>query len=172
MPGLLERQKHLNVASFYAVNRPVMQSGDEIANSGDAVLMSDNFSPSEYIRDRLKGVRTGDETKKLQALRSEMNAINHASQDMLKHNVFQNYQQFIDASKEISHLEQEIYQLSSLLLDQKQLIENLMQMTGDDKSSVQTASSHSASVASITPIQVLMQKMDGIAVNLLYSNFL
>uniref|UniRef100_A0A183FAZ7 TolC family protein n=1 Tax=Heligmosomoides polygyrus TaxID=6339 RepID=A0A183FAZ7_HELPZ len=78
----------------------------------------------------LKGVRTGDETKKLQALRTEMNAINHASQEMLKNNVFQNYQQFIDASKEISHLEQEIYQLSSLLLDQKQLIENLMQMTG------------------------------------------
>uniref|UniRef100_A0A183GJR3 Exo84_C domain-containing protein n=1 Tax=Heligmosomoides polygyrus TaxID=6339 RepID=A0A183GJR3_HELPZ len=111
----------------------------------------------------LKGVRTGDETKKLQALRTEMNAINHASQEMLKNNVFQNYQQFIDASKEISHLEQEIYQLSSLLLDQKQLIENLMQMTGDDKSSVQTVSSHSASIASVTPIQVLMQKMDGIA---------
>ncbi|WKX92217.1 hypothetical protein Q1695_010332 [Nippostrongylus brasiliensis] len=140
-----------------------MDSRDELENSGDAVLLSDNFSPSEYIRDRLKGVRTGDETKKLQALRTEMNAINHASQEMLKNNVFQNYQQFIDASKEISHLEQEIYQLSSLLLDQKQLIENLMQMTGDDKSSVQTASSHSATVASTTPIQVLMQKMDGIA---------
>ncbi|KAK6730258.1 hypothetical protein RB195_006991 [Necator americanus] len=140
-----------------------MQSGDEVANSSDAVLMSDNFSPSDFIRDRLKGVRTGDETKKLQALRSEMNTINHASQEMLKHNVFQNYQQFIDASKEISHLEEEIYQLSSLLLDQKQLIENLMQMTGDDKSSVQTASSHSASAATATPIQVLMQKMDGIA---------
>ncbi|WKX92216.1 hypothetical protein Q1695_010332 [Nippostrongylus brasiliensis] len=130
-----------------------MDSRDELENSGDAVLLSDNFSPSEYIRDRLKGVRTGDETKKLQALRTEMNAINHASQEMLKNNVFQNYQQFIDASKEISHLEQEIYQLSSLLLDQKQLIENLMQMTGI----------HSATVASTTPIQVLMQKMDGIA---------
>uniref|UniRef100_A0A7I4XWD8 Exo84_C domain-containing protein n=1 Tax=Haemonchus contortus TaxID=6289 RepID=A0A7I4XWD8_HAECO len=121
------------------------------------------FSPSDFIRDRLKGVRTGDETKKLHALRTEMNAMNHASQEMLKNNVFQNYQQFIDASKEISHLEQEIYQLSSLLLDQKQLIENLMQMTGDDKSSIQTASSHTASITSITPIQVLMQKMDGIA---------
>ncbi|VDL63862.1 unnamed protein product [Nippostrongylus brasiliensis] len=113
-----------------------MDSRDELENSGDAVLLSDNFSPSEYIRDRLKGVRTGDETKKLQALRTEMNAINHASQEMLKNNVFQNYQQFIDASKEISR---------------------------DDKSSVQTASSHSATVASTTPIQVLMQKMDGIA---------
>ncbi|XGW23558.1 hypothetical protein V3C99_005633, partial [Haemonchus contortus] len=135
----------------------------ELENSGDGVLLSDNFSPSDFIRDRLKGVRTGDETKKLHALRTEMNAMNHASQEMLKNNVFQNYQQFIDASKEISHLEQEIYQLSSLLLDQKQLIENLMQMTGDDKSSIQTASSHTASITSITPIQVLMQKMDGIA---------
>ncbi|CAJ0594021.1 unnamed protein product [Cylicocyclus nassatus] len=141
-----------------------MQPGDAVEDSSDGVLMADDFSPSEYIRERLKGVRTGDETNKLQKLRTEMNAINNASQEMLKQNVFQNYQQFIDASKEISHLEQEIYQLSSLLLDQKQLIENLMQMTGDDKSSVQTASSHSASVASVTPIQVLMQKMDGIAV--------
>ncbi|XGW23559.1 hypothetical protein V3C99_005633 [Haemonchus contortus] len=140
-----------------------METRDELENSGDGVLLSDNFSPSDFIRDRLKGVRTGDETKKLHALRTEMNAMNHASQEMLKNNVFQNYQQFIDASKEISHLEQEIYQLSSLLLDQKQLIENLMQMTGDDKSSIQTASSHTASITSITPIQVLMQKMDGIA---------
>ncbi|KAK6010458.1 hypothetical protein OSTOST_24514 [Ostertagia ostertagi] len=65
-----------------------------------------------------------------------MNAINHASQEMLKNNVFQNYQQFIDASKEISR---------------------------DDKTSIQTASSHTASINSVTPIQVLMQKMDGIA---------
>ncbi|VDO32644.1 unnamed protein product [Haemonchus placei] len=140
-----------------------METRDELEKSGDGALLSDNFSPSDFIRDRLKGVRTGDETKKLHALRTEMNAMNHASQEMLKNNVFQNYQQFIDASKEISHLEQEIYQLSSLLLDQKQLIENLMQMTGDDKSSIQTASSHTASITSITPIQVLMQKMDGIA---------
>uniref|UniRef100_A0A0K0DDU7 Exocyst complex component 8 n=1 Tax=Angiostrongylus cantonensis TaxID=6313 RepID=A0A0K0DDU7_ANGCA len=121
------------------------------------------FSLLSDIRDRLKGVRTGDEKKKLQTLRSEMNALNRASQEMLKNNVFQNYQQFIDASKEISYLEQEIYQLSSLLLDQKLLIENLMQMTGDDKSSLQTVSSHSTPVSAVTPIQVLMQKMDGIA---------
>ncbi|KAJ1373218.1 hypothetical protein KIN20_035571 [Parelaphostrongylus tenuis] len=140
-----------------------MPSGDDVTISDDAVLLSDSFSPSEYIRDRLKGVRTGDEKKSLQTLRSEMSALNRASQEMLKNNVFQNYQQFIDASKEISRLEQEIYQLSSLLLDQKLLIENLMQMTGDDKSSLQTVSSHSASVSAVAPIQVLMQKMEGIA---------
>lgn len=54
------------------------------------------------IRNRLQNVKTGDETRNLKILRSEMSALNNASQDVLKNNVFQNYQQFIDASKEIS----------------------------------------------------------------------
>ncbi|CAD6184543.1 unnamed protein product [Caenorhabditis auriculariae] len=128
----------------------------------DEMFQHDNFSPSDFIRDRLKGVKTGEETRKLRALRSEMSALNNASQEMLKNNVFHNYQQFIDSSKEISHLEQEIYQLSSLLQDQKQVIENLIIMTGDDKGSIHTVSSHSTTASSANPIQLLMQKMDGI----------
>ncbi|KJH41445.1 Vps51/Vps67, partial [Dictyocaulus viviparus] len=155
---------HCNYASkLFGNSLAGMQSGDDVTTYDNTALLSDNFSPSDYIRNKLKGVRTGDEKKKLQALRSDMSSLNRASQETLKNNVFQNYQQFIDASKEISHLEQEIYQLSSLLLDQKMLIENLMQMTGDDKLSVQTVSSHSTSATAIAPIQVLMQKMDGIA---------
>lgn len=60
-------------------------------------------------------------------------------------------------------LEREIYELSSLLSDQKLLIENLMQMNGDDHSSVCTSSSHNTSITS-NHINALMQKMDGIAV--------
>ncbi|CAB3410671.1 unnamed protein product [Caenorhabditis bovis] len=128
----------------------------------DGLFQSDDFSPSDYIRDRLKGVKTGDETRKLRQLRSEMSALNHASQETLKNNVFRNYQQFIDSSKEISHLEREIYQLSNHLMEQKQVIENLIMMTGDDKSSIHTVSSHSTAISSTNTIQILMQKMDGI----------
>lgn len=45
------------------------------------------------------------------------------------------------------------------------LIETLMQMTGEDRSSVGTASLHTSSF-SVNPLNVLMQKMDGIAVSL------
>uniref|UniRef100_A0A8R1I7S7 Exo84_C domain-containing protein n=1 Tax=Caenorhabditis japonica TaxID=281687 RepID=A0A8R1I7S7_CAEJA len=128
----------------------------------DSHFQSESFSPSDYIRDRLKGIKVGDETRKLRQLRSEMSSLNHASQETLKNNVFRNYQQFIDASKEISHLEREIYQLTHTLIEQKQVIENLIMMTGDDKGSIRTVSSHSTTTSSTNPMQILMQKMEGI----------
>ncbi|KAK6027467.1 hypothetical protein OSTOST_06502, partial [Ostertagia ostertagi] len=45
----------------------------------------------------------------------------------------------------------------------KQFIDASKEISRDDKTSIQTASSHTASINSVTPIQVLMQKMDGIA---------
>ncbi|CAO4363640.1 unnamed protein product [Caenorhabditis nigoni] len=133
-----------------------------MTSNEDVLFQTDAFSPSDYIRDRLKGVKIGDETRKLRQLRSEMSALNHASQETLKNNVFRNYQQFIDASKEISHLEREIYQLTHSLIEQKQVIENLLLMTDDDKNSIHTVSSHSTTTSNTNPIQILMQKMEGI----------
>ncbi|VDN59892.1 unnamed protein product [Dracunculus medinensis] len=114
------------------------------------------------VRDYLKDVKSGDEIHSLQSLRTKLNAISSQSAESMKKNVFLNYKQFINTSKEISHLEREIYELSSLLSDQKLLIENLMQMNGDDHSSVCTSSSHNTSITS-NHINALMQKMDGIA---------
>ncbi|EFO83779.1 CRE-EXOC-8 protein [Caenorhabditis remanei] len=133
-----------------------------MGSNEDGLFQTDAFSPSDYIRDRLKGVKIGDETRKLRQLRSEMSALNHASQETLKNNVFRNYQQFIDSSKEISHLEREIYQLTHSLIEQKQVIENLLMMTDDDKNSIHTVSSHSTTTSNTNPIQILMQKMEGI----------
>ncbi|CAL2027513.1 unnamed protein product [Caenorhabditis brenneri] len=132
------------------------------SSNEDGLFQTDAFSPSDYIRDRLKGVKIGDETRKLRQLRSEMSALNHASQETLKNNVFRNYQQFIDASKEISHLEREIYQITHSLIEQKQVVENLLMMTDDDKNSIHTVSSHSTTTSNTNPIQILMQKMEGI----------
>ncbi|GMR56445.1 hypothetical protein PMAYCL1PPCAC_26640 [Pristionchus mayeri] len=129
----------------------------------DDTLQSENFDPSKYINDRLKNVRMGDEARKLQSIRTELAGINQASGEMLRNNVFQNFEQFIDAAKEISHVEQEVYQLSALLTEQRSLIESLMQMTTDDKASVHTASSTSTFNSAANTIQSLQMKIDGIA---------
>ena len=54
------------------------------------------------VRECLQEVKSGDEVKHLRALRSKLNALNNASSDSIRKNVFQNYQQFIETSKEIS----------------------------------------------------------------------
>ncbi|VDK45121.1 unnamed protein product [Anisakis simplex] len=134
-----------------------------IEHDEDAQLCSEEFDAAVYVRDQLKGVKSGDEAQRLHTLRSKLHTLNVQCSDSIKKNVFLNYQQFIDTSKEISHLEREIYELSSLLCDQRLLIENLMQMSGEDRSSICTSSSVHTSNATINPINVLMQKMDGIA---------
>ncbi|CAJ0574399.1 unnamed protein product, partial [Mesorhabditis spiculigera] len=136
-------------------------SSRQSANTKE-VLEGDAFSPSEYIRQRLHHVKDGQETRQLKALRTEMSAVNHEAQESLKNNVFKDYHQFIDASREISHLEREIYQISSMLSEQKNLIENLLGMAGDDRSSLHTVSS-ATTAAHQNPVQLLMQRMDGIA---------
>ncbi|VDN01465.1 unnamed protein product [Thelazia callipaeda] len=114
------------------------------------------------VRDQLKEMKSGDEVRQLHELRTKLNVINAHSSESMKKSVFSNYQKFINTAKEVSHLEREIYQLSSLLSDQRMLIESLMQMTGEDRSSIGTFSLHASSF-NINPINILMQKMDGVA---------
>lgn len=45
----------------------------------------------------------------------------------LKRNVYQNYKQFIDTAKEISFLESEMYQLSHMITEQRNILTNLGQ---------------------------------------------
>ena len=47
----------------------------------------------------------------------------------MKKNVYQNYRQFIDTAKEISFLESEMYQLSHMITDQRNLLSELMQFS-------------------------------------------
>jgi hypothetical protein len=65
-------------------------------------------------------------------------------------------------------LEREIYQLSALLSDQKNLIEGLMEMSGMEKrSSCSTSISAGSGLQNQQShhLQLLMNKLDGIAVN-------
>lgn len=54
------------------------------------------------VRDQLKYMKSGDETRQLQALRTRLNAINTQSAESVKKSVFTNYQKFIDTAKEVS----------------------------------------------------------------------
>ncbi|KAM3721321.1 Exocyst complex component [Dirofilaria immitis] len=138
-----------------------------MANAMESALINDHFGEEDfdaisYVREQLKEMKNGYEVRQLQAFRMGLNAINAQSSESMKKSVFLNYKKFIDAAKEVSHLEREIYELSSLLSDQRILIESLMQMTGEDRSSTATTSLHTSSF-SVNPINILMQKMDGIA---------
>jgi hypothetical protein len=132
-------------------------------------------------------VKLGDEAKRLQSLRNTLTTRNNLAAETIKDIVFEHYKHFIETSKEISSitfsehfllvkshrpnfcdlldLEREIYQLSTLLSDQKNVIESLMEMSGQDKKSSSNASVHSGTSSSQSQLHSLMGKMDGVAVS-------
>lgn len=57
--------------------------------------------------------------------RMKIQELNDKTSIQLKRNVYQNYMQFIETAKEISHLESEMYQLSQLLSEQRSLLSAL-----------------------------------------------
>ncbi|XP_018562650.1 exocyst complex component 8 [Anoplophora glabripennis] len=83
------------------------------------LLSSKDFAPDKYVRDLSQSYVGGSE---LQNLRKKIQALSEETSNNLKRNVYQNYVQFIDTAKEISHLESEMYQLSHLLSEQKSLL--------------------------------------------------
>ena len=48
--------------------------------------------------------------------------LSESTHSQLKKNVYQNYRQFIDTAKEIGFLEKEMYQLSHMITDQRNLL--------------------------------------------------
>lgn len=64
----------------------------------------------------------------------------------------------------IIDLERDIYQLSTHLMDQKNLIESMMEKIGHEKELSQKQTSSSSIINSVqNPLQILMQKLDGVA---------
>ena len=58
-----------------------------------------------------------------------LQTLSESTHSQLKKNVYQNYRQFIDTAKEISFLESEMYQLSHMITDQRNLLSELMQFS-------------------------------------------
>ncbi|KAI3409981.1 hypothetical protein GPALN_006347 [Globodera pallida] len=148
----------------------VLNNGRGDGGGGDLLgseqILSDKFNAPEFITDFLRNVPTGEEARALQNLRQTLAARSNSTAETIKDVVFDHYKQFIDTSKEISKLERDIYQLSTLLTEQKNLIENLMDMSGHEKRSCCSASLYSSG-SGVTQqnqqLQTVMQKMDGVA---------
>uniref|UniRef100_A0A914LFH2 Exocyst complex component 8 n=1 Tax=Meloidogyne incognita TaxID=6306 RepID=A0A914LFH2_MELIC len=138
----------------------------ENVNNDSEFFTSGELNAPEYVADFLRSVRPGEEAKKLHNLRQSLTARSNNAADQIKDIVFDHYKQFIDTSKEISKLEKEIYQLSTLLTDQRHLLEGLMEMTGLEKRSSCSASltaSSGLSSQQTHQLQILMNRMDDIA---------
>uniref|UniRef100_A0A914XW95 Exocyst component Exo84 C-terminal domain-containing protein n=1 Tax=Panagrolaimus superbus TaxID=310955 RepID=A0A914XW95_9BILA len=134
-----------------------------MTSDDDSFLLSNNFNAAEYVNEFLSTVKGGDEVAKLQKLRNSLTAKDATSSEAIKDIVFERYRQFIDTSKEVSQLEREIYQLSTLLTDQKRNIESMMDKVENEKRTTTISANNSSTNSSQNLLQALMQKMDGIA---------
>ncbi|XP_059468551.1 exocyst complex component 8 isoform X2 [Neocloeon triangulifer] len=96
-------------------------------------ISAPDFVPKKYVKElsqRCVGkMELVNQRQKMQSLSDETNL-------QLKRNVFQNYMQFIETAKEISHLESEMYQLSHLLSEQRELLSSFLEtsIVGGSKS--------------------------------------
>eukprot|EP00088_Acartia_fossae_P007094 TRINITY_DN13295_c0_g1_i1.p1 TRINITY_DN13295_c0_g1~~TRINITY_DN13295_c0_g1_i1.p1 ORF type:complete len:737 (+),score=136.76 TRINITY_DN13295_c0_g1_i1:32-2242(+) len=87
-------------------------------------LGASDYSPAKYVAEISQRCVGGEEVlahrKLIQDLSDETSAL-------LKQNVYQNYSQFIQTAKEISHLESDMYRLSSMITDQRKFLNGLME---------------------------------------------
>ena len=95
------------------------------------------YNPHEFVKDL-----TSKASVSIDALLSARRSVQSLADDtnsQLKKNVYKNYSLFIDTAKEISHLKNEMFQLSHLLTDQQNLMSSLMDVSiGGEKSGLTT----------------------------------
>ena len=102
-------------------------------------LSGDDFDVDRYIH---KLSSRCDSSAELDKQRHRIQKVAEETALELKQNVFKNYSLFIDTSKEISHLETEIFELSHQLHEQESLAHSMQKMTmSADGSQRQTDSS-------------------------------
>ncbi|EDW15208.1 uncharacterized protein Dmoj_GI22906 [Drosophila mojavensis] len=78
-----------------------------------------NFSVDKYTKELTRECVGGSD---LQQRKKEIEAYNEQTSAMLKQTCKKNYMQFIQTAKEISHLESEMYQLSHILIEQRNIL--------------------------------------------------
>uniref|UniRef100_A0A915IHA0 Exocyst component Exo84 C-terminal domain-containing protein n=1 Tax=Romanomermis culicivorax TaxID=13658 RepID=A0A915IHA0_ROMCU len=118
-------------------------------------LVRRDFNVAKFIYDRWK---PSDDVRKLRELRVQIQALADESAHVVKKNVVQNYSQFIETAKEISHLESETYQLSHLLAEQKGLIDSMMELS---LTGIKDRNDHSINpMAKSSPVNVAQQLLE------------
>ncbi|XP_032676517.1 exocyst complex component 8 [Odontomachus brunneus] len=86
------------------------------------VFAAEDFNPEKFVKELSAQCVGADE---LRQQRAKIQELANSTSAQLKRNVYQNYMQFIETAKEISHLESEMYQLSQLLSEQRALLSTL-----------------------------------------------
>ncbi|XP_038076884.1 exocyst complex component 8-like [Patiria miniata] len=93
-------------------------------------LSSEEFDAQKHVFDICSG---GDVYNDLLEHRQKFQMLSEDTAVNLKKNVYRNYTQFIDTSKEISYLEGEMYQLSHVLTEQKAIMSQMLEMSIGNK---------------------------------------
>ncbi|KAG4076121.1 hypothetical protein HA402_011467 [Bradysia odoriphaga] len=92
-----------------------------------------NFKCDDYVKDLVQECVGGSE---LQHRKSKIQNFSDQTSTQLKKHVYANYMQFIETAKEISHLESEMYQLSHLLIEQRNILATLKEESLNDQKNV------------------------------------
>ena len=92
----------------------------------ESQLASEKFDLNSYVREVACSY---DSIPQLQQHRRRIMTVADQTAQKLKHNVYKNYELFIDTSKEISSLEAEMYQLSHFLHEHETLTQNLQTLS-------------------------------------------
>ncbi|KRX96664.1 Exocyst complex component 8 [Trichinella pseudospiralis] len=88
-------------------------------------LSEENYDPNTFLQNNWKS-GSADDTRKLRELRSSVQFLAEDFSESVKKNVFYNYNQFIETSKEVSRLENNMVHLSLIIGEQKCVIESMM----------------------------------------------
>jgi len=87
-------------------------------------LGASDYDPGKYVAEISQRCVGGEEV--LQQ-RKVIQAVADDTNNQLKKNVYQNYSQFIETAKEISHLESDMYRLSHMITEQRKLLTGLLE---------------------------------------------
>ncbi|KAI6654648.1 Exocyst complex component 8-like [Oopsacas minuta] len=81
-------------------------------------LKHEPFSPDEFVQN----LCISDTRENLEITRQKIQAVADETAHELKMNVYRNYQQFINTSKDVSQLETEMHQINHIMYEQEQLL--------------------------------------------------
>ncbi|XP_055716486.1 exocyst complex component 8 [Phlebotomus papatasi] len=90
--------------------------------SSNTVFDGKGFKAEDHVRDLVQECVGGPE---LLQRKAKIQTFSDQTSSALKKHVYENYMKFIDTAKEISHLESEMYQLSHILIEQRNLLGTL-----------------------------------------------
>ena len=87
-------------------------------------LGAGDYDPVKYVAEISQRCVGGEE---VHAQRKVIQTVADETNNQLKKNVYQNYSQFIETAKEISHLETDMYRLSHMITEQRKLLTGLIE---------------------------------------------